>query len=224
MNTLQSARTGTAGGGSRAIAPQTAHMLTRAGCQWLTAAAEMAALVSGRWPAAPDTTGLRWATFPGTGRRGGGLDAGSVRAARHFTVAIVRRWNAADRCADVAIVVSELLSNALQHAPAGPGRARWPVRLGLLQCGHCLLCAVADPGQATPAARQPGRFGETGRGLGVVAALSDRWGYTVPCDSGKVTWALFSTPAAPGSLARSGPRTSSVPPPIPAASCAPGAT
>jgi hypothetical protein len=33
---------------------------------------------------------------------------------------------------------------------------------------------------------------ETGRGLHVVGALADLWGYTTPGDKGKAVWAMFS--------------------------------
>jgi hypothetical protein len=33
---------------------------------------------------------------------------------------------------------------------------------------------------------------ENGRGLHVVGALADIWGYTGPSDMGKVVWAMFS--------------------------------
>jgi hypothetical protein len=44
---------------------------------------------------------------------------------------------------------------------------------------------------AVPAPRTPGSLAETGRGLHIVGALSDRWGYTTPTGTGKVVWALF---------------------------------
>jgi two-component sensor histidine kinase len=96
-------------------------------------------------------------------------------------------------------VVSELLTNALRHAlpaatEAGIG---WPVQLGLLQRGRCVTCAVADPSKAAPVPGRPGYLAETGRGLHVIAALSDRWGFTTSGDGGKVIWALFSTPLVP---------------------------
>ena len=50
---------------------------------------------------------------------------------------------------------------------------------------------------ASPVPRQPTHFAETGRGLHIVAALSDQWGYTTPTDMGKVLWALFSTELTP---------------------------
>jgi hypothetical protein len=138
------------------------------------------------------------------------VDATGVRAARDFTVTTLQRWGVAERCEDIAIVVSELLTNALRHAlpaPGGTGTGTgWPIRLGLLQPGQFVVCAVADPSRAAPVPQQPEHFGETGRGLHVIAALSDRWGYTVPTDMGKVLWAMFSArqPAALGARPASG--------------------
>jgi len=102
----------------------------------------------------------------------------------------------ADRCEDIGIVVSELLTNALCHAlpESGPGGPLWPVQLGLLQPGSCVLCAVADPSLSAPALRTPDYFAETGRGLQIVGALSDEWGCitcTTPKSKGKVVWAMF---------------------------------
>ena len=89
--------------------------------------------------------------------------------------------------------MSELLTNALRHARPQPGDTRlWrPIRLGMVQPGRCVLCAVADSSTAVPAPRTPGSLAETGRGLHIVGALSDRWGYTTPTGTGKVVWALF---------------------------------
>jgi hypothetical protein len=111
----------------------------------------------------------------------------------------LQQWGVAERHDDIAIVVSELLTNALRHGlPASGGTPnRWPIRLGLLQPGRCVMCAVADPSKAAPVPRQPAHFAETGRGLHIVAALSDQWGYTTPTDMGKVLWALFSTGPTP---------------------------
>jgi hypothetical protein len=40
---------------------------------------------------------------------------------------------------------------------------------------------------------------ETGRGLHVVGALADAWGYTTPGDTGKAVWAMFAAGRGPGS-------------------------
>ncbi len=74
------------------------------------------------------------------------------------------------------------MTNALRHALPGSGdtRPRRPIRLGLLQPGPCVLCAVADPGKTAPAPRTPGSLDETGRGLHLIRALRDQWGCTTP--------------------------------------------
>jgi Histidine kinase-like ATPase domain len=169
------------------------------GCHWPTPAVETAFLVSGEWPLGRGHASVRWACFPETGTSAPGMRADQVRTARDFTVTTLLRWGAAERCEDVAVVVSELLTNALRHAlPKATGAgAGWPVQLGLLQRGRCVTCAVADPSSAAPVPRKPGYLAETGRGLHVIAALSDQWGFISSGDGGKVIWALFSTRLAP---------------------------
>jgi anti-sigma regulatory factor (Ser/Thr protein kinase) len=110
----------------------------------------------------------------------------------------------AERSPDITLVVSELLTNALRHGLPGCGDARpqRPVWLGLLQPGPCVLCAVADPSKAAPAPQTPGSSAETGRGLHIICALSDQWGYMTPSETGKVVWALFHSRLTPPSPAR----------------------
>ena len=55
-----------------------------------------------------------------------------------------------------------------------------------------MLCAVADPSPRLPEPKEPDYLAESGRGLHVISALSDRWGCTAPTEAGKVVWALFS--------------------------------
>jgi anti-sigma regulatory factor (Ser/Thr protein kinase) len=166
---------------------------------WLAPVMDMAASASRNWPPPPDPGPQGWTCFPRVAIRTPGAESRSVRAARDFTIATLHRWGAADRSEDIAIVVSELLTNALRHALPGPGGTprRWPLRLGLLQPGPCVLCAVADPSQQPPMPKEPSYLAETGRGLHVIGALADTWGYTTPSDTGKVVWAMFSTKPAP---------------------------
>jgi anti-sigma regulatory factor (Ser/Thr protein kinase) len=165
------------------------------GWHWLTSAVEMAALACGNWPLAPDPAPQRWTRFPRIATRTPGADARSVRAARYFTTATLQRWGVAERRDDIVTVVSELLTTAVRHALPGPvdSRPRWPIRLGLLQPGPCVMCAVADPSDRAPVPAGPCQLAETGRGLHVIDALSDQWGYTTPSDTGKVVWATFTT-------------------------------
>ena len=138
-----------------------------------------------------------WTCFPRVAMRTPGVDPGSVSAARKFTAQTMHRWGLADREADVCVVVSELLSNALRHGlppPVTPPIGR-PIRLGLVHSGPCVLCAVADPSDQLPVPREPGWLEESGRGLHVIASLSDQWGScAAPGQAGKVVWAAFATP------------------------------
>ena len=174
-----------------------APLEARIGARWLTLAAEMAGLTTGSWRSSPDSASttpaaLPSVTLPRVATRTLGPGTGSVRTARDFTIATLQRWGTADRSQDIAIVVSELLTNALRHAVPGPGepRPRRPIRFGLLQPSSGVLCAVADPSRAAPVLQTRGSFAETGRGLQIICALSDQWGFA-PSDPGKVVWALF---------------------------------
>jgi len=169
---------------------------------WLTSANELAGAAGARL--LPDPVPPGWAYFPRIATRTPTPDGGSIAAAREFTVATLRRWDLGELSDDVSVVVSELLTNALRHAQRDPADARpgWPVRLGLLQQGPWVLCAVADPGKAAPVPRTPGSLAEAGRGLQMICAFSDLWGYTTPSDAGKVVWAMFTARHAPPSPAR----------------------
>jgi anti-sigma regulatory factor (Ser/Thr protein kinase) len=95
--------------------------------------------------------------------------------------------------ADVAIVVSELISNALRHArplPDGALRVSW-----LVSADHVEV-EVSDGGGATiPTLGNPVQSSTSGRGLGIVDRLSRRWG--VKQDNGEMTvWAEVPVPAA----------------------------
>jgi anti-sigma regulatory factor (Ser/Thr protein kinase) len=161
--------------------------------QWLTPALRMAAVASGNWPLSARPGAAGWTSLPKIALRTPRPDARSVRAGRDFTVATLQRWGAAERCDDIAVVVSELLTNALRHALPHSGQAPLnAIRLGLVQPGRSVICAVADPSPKTPAPRQPEILCEGGRGLHVISALADAWGCTPPNHAGKVVWALFS--------------------------------
>jgi hypothetical protein len=163
--------------------------------QWLSSAADMAAEVSGIWPLASHPGAQPWPGYPKVATRTPGAGAESVRVARDFTAATLRRWGVGERCDDIVVVVSELLTNALRYTVPCPGTVwpRWPVRVGLLQPGPWVLCAVSDPSDEVPVPREPNWFCESGRGLHVVASLCDEWGCTAPGPRGKVVWAMFAT-------------------------------
>jgi len=175
------------------------------GWHWLAPAVAMAAAASGARQRTPGLASTDWTCFPRLAQRTPGMDPRSVGTARDFCLSTMRRWGVQDRGDDVAVVVSELLTNALRHGvpqaqartqaqtPAGAAHlSRWPVRLGLVQPGHFVLCAVADPSPRLPEPKEPDYLAESGRGLHVISAQSDRWGCSAPTEAGKVVWALFS--------------------------------
>ncbi|MGN9843333.1 SpoIIE family protein phosphatase [Nonomuraea sp. H19] len=88
------------------------------------------------------------------------------------------------------LVASELVGNVIRHA-------RGPLRLRLLR-SRTLVCEVSDSSQTTPRIRRAAETDEGGRGLQLVAALSQRWGTRFTAD-GKCIWtehALSSSHAA----------------------------
>jgi hypothetical protein len=148
-------------------------------------------------PAAREDRASGWATAPRVAMRTPPPATRSVATARAFTLRTFERWGVA-RGADAAAVVTELLTNALRHALPTPtddsaAAPAWPIRLGLADPGPYVICAVADPSSDVPAPRHSDWHDEAGRGLLVVASLSDQWGYcAAPADQGKVVWAAFA--------------------------------
>ena len=130
-------------------------------------------------------------------------------ARRHLTADLASAGIYESVAGDAALVVSELLSNAIRHAAPLPGSK---VRVAWTLNDDTLRVAVSDAGggllpritQASPAA--PG-----GRGLGIVETLSSRWG-VLRDDSETTVWAVLM--AAPM-------REPTVPPVIPVADPAP---
>ncbi|GGT36450.1 ATP-binding protein [Streptomyces atratus] len=130
----------------------------------------------------------------------------SVGGARRFTRTTLSDWGLDERFDDVALVVSELVTNALRHAlPADTASEPQepPVRLHLMRWSSRLVCAVRDPSQESPVASEAPDSAESGRGLFLVESFSDSWGWhpspalgadnpnTAATPRGKVVWALF---------------------------------
>ena len=130
--------------------PASARLAGGTDCRWLMLAAETAGLAHGNWRPSPDPGAAGRSDPPRIAMRTPGTDAGSVRAARDFTLATLRRWNAAERSEDIAIVVAELLTNALRHALPGLADSLPGGRSGSACCSRDLACCARSP---TPARR-----------------------------------------------------------------------
>lgn len=116
----------------------------------------------------------------------------SAGRARHFTQATLHRWGLAPVIEDCAVIVSELLGNAIRYGLTGEDgtHGALPLRLALLRRGEGVLCAISDPSSRPPVLRDPDWLAESGRGLHIVDTLAESWGWTLPADrSGKTVWA-----------------------------------
>ncbi|MEU8547504.1 SpoIIE family protein phosphatase [Streptomyces roseoverticillatus] len=121
------------------------------------------------------------------------LDASQVRSwdlpAERSTVADARKfaseqlaaWGLEELGFTTELVVSELVTNAVRHAYA-------PIRLRLIRERSSLICEVSDASSTSPRMRRARLTDEGGRGLLLVAQLTERWGTRFTAD-GKTIWA-----------------------------------
>lgn len=116
---------------------------------------------------------------------------GSVAEARRFSSATLLRWSLEPIVDDMALVVSELVTNAIVHAHSAP-----VLRLSRTERG--VRVEVEDAGQGAPDPQTPSRTGESGRGMYLVDAVATAWGVdTAPetgTGGGKVVWAELPAP------------------------------
>ncbi|WP_237540011.1 MULTISPECIES: ATP-binding protein [unclassified Streptomyces] len=96
-----------------------------------------------------------------------------------------------EECA--VLVLSELLTNAVEHG-CGEG-AGVETRYVSRPCG--LRVEVCDVSPKLPVQRESEPGEVSGRGLGIVEALSDQWGWWYRRGHGKTVWAELSLPPGP---------------------------
>lgn len=109
--------------------------------------------------------------------------------ARRKLVECLSEWRC-DRAGDVALVFSELVTNAVLH---GGGAVR--ISVCLADDDHHVSMEVYDTRPAVPVPCTGGPDG--GFGLQIVDRLSERWG-TTPTPDGKVVWAVIRSGFGPG--------------------------
>ncbi|MFE1454503.1 SpoIIE family protein phosphatase [Streptomyces sp. NPDC058735] len=107
-------------------------------------------------------------------------DPSVVSQARKDVVTQLQRWGLSDAVFVTELVVSELVTNAIRHAQP-------PIQLRLIH-DTTLICEVSDGANTAPHLRRARSFDEGGRGLLLVAQLTERWG-TRQSATGKTIWA-----------------------------------
>jgi anti-sigma regulatory factor (Ser/Thr protein kinase) len=116
--------------------------------------------------------------------------AQSGRTARRFTRNTLKEWDLASLADDAEAIVGEFVANAISHAARCVGSGQ-PLGLRLLRRTGEVMCAVLDPSDSAPVLRMPDRNEERGRGLQMVDALSDVWGWSPVTGRGKAVWAIL---------------------------------
>ncbi|MEV8531529.1 SpoIIE family protein phosphatase [Streptomyces sp. NPDC051211] len=112
-----------------------------------------------------------------------------VATVRNAAAKKLDQWGMPELAFTTELILSELITNALRH-----GRA--PVRVRLLH-DHALTCEVWDGSSTAPHLRYAATTDEGGRGLFLVAQLSEHWG-TRYTPEGKVIWAEQALPGSQG--------------------------
>lgn len=113
----------------------------------------------------------------------------AVAAMRSVAVKQLDEWGLSELGFATELILSELVTNALRHGSA-------PVRVRLLHA-RTLTCEVWDGSSTAPHLRYAATMDEGGRGLFLVAQLSEHWGTRYTPD-GKVIWAEQALPDPSG--------------------------
>lgn len=107
------------------------------------------------------------------------VEATAAARARALTASQLAEWGLEEMTFTTELIVSELVTNAYRY---GNG----PIALRLIRDSH-LICEISDTGSSSPHLRRARTTDEGGRGLFLVAQLTERWGTRYTRD-GKTIW------------------------------------
>ncbi|WP_433467534.1 SpoIIE family protein phosphatase [Spirillospora sp. CA-128828] len=107
-------------------------------------------------------------------------DPAEVGAVRKNVLAQLEDWGLVETGFVTELIVSELVTNAIRYGDP-------PIRLRLIR-DRTLICEVSDANTTSPHLRRAHVYDEGGRGLLLVAQLTQRWG-TRQTTTGKTIWA-----------------------------------
>ncbi|MEZ7007643.1 SpoIIE family protein phosphatase [Streptomyces sp. AD55] len=114
-------------------------------------------------------------------------DPEQVAEIRQAVIRQLTAWGLGETAFITELVVSELVTNAIRYGEP-------PIQLRLIR-DRTLICEVSDGSSTSPHLRRAHAFDEGGRGLLLVAQLTQRWG-SRQTDCGKTIWA--EQPLPPG--------------------------
>jgi two-component sensor histidine kinase len=110
-------------------------------------------------------------------------DTAAPAHARLFVVDVLSKWGRPDLIDDAVLVVSELATNSVLH-----GRSEFIVQLRRSRSN--VRVEVVDDSTNAPTPTNAPQFATSGRGLSLVEAVSQQWGFD-RIDHGKSVWAEF---------------------------------
>lgn len=104
----------------------------------------------------------------------------SARQARQFVDEALTRWDCADVGSTIALLVTELVANAVKHAAS-------PADVSVRLLDDALRVEVVDSSPELPKRRLASQESTSGRGLALVEDLATSWGIDLVPD-GKRVW------------------------------------
>ena len=117
---------------------------------------------------------------------------------------VLFEWHLMGLTEDAELIVSELLTNAYSASrPEGQFHDLTPITLRLRANSRYLIIEVWDRCAEDPAIATAGDDSEYGRGLTIVDALANRWGYARTAAYRKVVWAELLVPGSAESFLNS---------------------
>ncbi|MFG2496720.1 ATP-binding protein [Streptomyces sp. NPDC048441] len=115
-------------------------------------------------------------------------DPEEVASLRRIVRLHLTRWGLPEVVEAAQLCVSELVANVITHV--GP---QTPTTLGLSMNGTYVRIEVSDPdARALPTLIAAEVEAESGRGMALLAAVTDRWG-VIPRSDSKATWCELAT-------------------------------
>jgi anti-sigma regulatory factor (Ser/Thr protein kinase) len=117
----------------------------------------------------------------------------SVGRARHFLRQVLPEDCGGEVAWTSALMLSELATNAVQHAATA-----FDVAVELIEGGRAVRVSVTDTAEGFPTPETAAAHAPRGRGLKIVDTLADAWGVDLRRDPpGKTVWFTAALPEPP---------------------------